>query len=409
MNKPVNIGLFGFGCVGQGLYEILRRNNTDTFRIKKICVKNQDKSRPLPEEYFTYCADDILLDQEIDVVVELIDDAEAAFSLLQKALQQGKHFVTANKKMVACHMEDVHSMQQIYNRAVLYEAAVCGSIPIIRTLEDYYASEEILSLEGIFNGSTNYMLTRVLENGLSFADALTEAQQQGFAEADPSLDVDGTDPKYKLSIALWHAFGVEVKPDQIFSIGIRHVGKAEAEFARLNQFTIKLCVHASRQGKLLQGWVAPQFVPATHHLSNIRHEYNAVYMNGSYAGRQLLVGKGAGSLPTALAVLSDLSSLLSGYRYGQRKRNQNGELSFSGDPVVKAWVRFHGDQLPDIQYFEKVDCGYANRFIQCFIGEVRLHHLARMAGEGASVVLLPESFPVQHLSLRAPAHLQQVA
>ena len=161
MRKHLKLGLFGFGCVGQGLYHVLHETKGVKAEIKKICVKTKDKPRPLGEDIFTFRKEDILGDPEIDVVVELINDADAAFEIVKASLQNGKAVITANKKMIAEHMDEIFQLQQQFGKPVLYEGAVCGSIPIIRNLEEYYDNDLISSIEGIFNGSTNYILTKV--------------------------------------------------------------------------------------------------------------------------------------------------------------------------------------------------------------------------------------------------------
>ncbi|MFT6883532.1 MAG: homoserine dehydrogenase, partial [Marinoscillum sp.] len=185
--KNIKIGLFGFGCVGQGLYETLNNSKNFSGEIKKICIKNPDKARRLDPKLFTTQAASLLNDPEIDVIVELIDDADAALEIVTKALKNGKSVVTANKKMVAEHLSELVNLQASTGQALLYEGAVCGSIPIIRTLEEYFGHEPLNEVKGIFNGSTNYILTKVFEENLSYEAALLQAQALGFAEADPTL------------------------------------------------------------------------------------------------------------------------------------------------------------------------------------------------------------------------------
>src|SRR5690606_9373667 len=185
MKKNLKLGLFGFGCVGQGLYHVLEETQGVKAEIKKICVKTKNKSRPLSEDLFTFSQEEILNDPEIDVVVELIDDAAAAFDIVKASLLKGKAVVTANKKMLAEHLEELYQLQKQTGKPLLYEGAVCGSIPILRNLEEYYDNDLISSIEGIFNGSTNYILTKVFEENKSYPDALAKAQELGFAESDP--------------------------------------------------------------------------------------------------------------------------------------------------------------------------------------------------------------------------------
>nr|HNH59743.1 homoserine dehydrogenase [Cyclobacteriaceae bacterium] len=314
MRKTLTLGLFGFGCVGQGLYHVLEETHGLKATIKKIVVKNKEKQRPLSKNLFTFDKEAVLNDPEIDVVVELIDDANAAFEILKTALKNGKHVVTATKKMIAEHLEEIFYLQQQYDRSVLYEGAVCGSIPILRNLEEYYDNDLLTGIEGIFNGSTNYILTKVFEEKKGYAEALKQAQDLGFAESDPRLDVQAFDPKFKLTIAIAHAFGVFVKPEDIINIGIDKISDLDLKFAREKGYAIKLIARAIRVDGKIYGLVAPQFVEAENPLSNIRLEYNAVQLQGAFADKQLFVGKGAGSYPTGSAVLSDISALTYDYR-----------------------------------------------------------------------------------------------
>ena len=176
MKKKLTLGLFGFGCVGQGLYRVLNETQGLDAEIKKICIKHPEKLRSLPAGRFTVSREELLSDPEIDVIVELIDDAETAFEIVEAAVRRGKAVVTANKRMLAERLDEVLALQKKYNRPILYEGAVCGSIPIIRNLEEYYDNDQINRVEGIFNGSTNYILTKVSEEGKSYAEALKEAQ-----------------------------------------------------------------------------------------------------------------------------------------------------------------------------------------------------------------------------------------
>ena len=196
MATKLKIGLFGFGCVGQGLYYVL--NNSTGFKadIVKIGVKNRNKERSVSDDLITYDKWEILNNPEIDVVVELIDDVAEAFLIVSEALKKGKHVVTANKKLLALHLEELYALQQKYNVSLLYEASAGGSIPIIRTLEEYFDNEELEKVTGILNGTSNYILSKTLHENKSYETALLEAQEKGFAETDPSSDVEGFDPKY---------------------------------------------------------------------------------------------------------------------------------------------------------------------------------------------------------------------
>jgi homoserine dehydrogenase len=391
MKKKLKLGLFGFGCVGQGLYHVLNETHGVKAEIKKICVKHHGKTRPIDASYFTYDPSEVLNDPEIDVIVELIDDAYAAFAIVKKALENGKHVVTANKKMLAEHLEEIYQLQQKHNRSVLYEGAVCGSIPIIRNLEEYYDNDLIRSIEGIFNGSTNYILTKVFEERKNYFEALKAAQDLGFAESDPSLDVEGFDPKFKLAIAIAHTFGVFVKPEDIINIGIQKISAVDLKYARENNQTIKLVARAYKSEGNIFGFVAPQFIPLDHNLASVRNEYNAVLVEGAFAEKQVFIGKGAGSYPTGSAVLSDISALVFDYRYEYKKFEQGDGLPFSNEVFTDVVVSFPNGTLITNHDFEVFKGGYQGNGHQYLKGSVSLKKLKEWSlWDDVSVILAPD-------------------
>jgi homoserine dehydrogenase len=392
MKKELTIGLFGFGVVGQGLHQVISQTKGIKASIKKIVIKNAEKPRTLPKQHFTTDANDVLYDPNINVIVELIDDADAAFSIVKQALQNGKDVVTANKKMLAEHLEEIYDLQQKTGKSVLYEGSVCGSIPIIRNLEEYYDNDLITSIEGIFNGSTNYILTKIFEEKKSYADALTKAQELGFAESNPDLDVLAFDPKFKLIIAIAHTFGVFVKPDEVINIGITHISETDVRFAKENGFAIKLVARAFKQGGKIYGFVAPQLVNQTHTLYSVRNEFNAVQVEGAFAEKQLFVGKGAGSFPTASAVLSDISALNYHYQYEYKKRTQGAVPEFSNALQVEALVSFEKGKGITKETFEHFQEGYAWQGQEILRGFITLEKLAEIAKQpGISILLAPDA------------------
>ena len=391
-HRHLRLGLFGFGCVGQGLYHVLDETPGIKAEIKKICVKHKNKPRPLSEDLFTFDASEVLNDPEIDVVVELIDDADAAFRIVRTALENGKAVVTANKKMLAEHLEEIYDLQLQYGKPVLYEGSVCGSIPIIRNLEEYYDNDLLTGIEGIFNGSTNYILTKVFEERTSYGDALKTAQQLGFAESDPSLDVKGFDPKFKLVIAIAHTFGVFVKPEQIINIGIDRISDIDLKFARDHGYAIRLIARAFKVNNQVFGFVAPQFIESTHPLYAVRNEYNAVQVQSAFAEQQLFVGKGAGSYPTGSAVLSDISALTYDYRYEYKKLHQIHDLKFSNRLTVEAFVSFDQGTNISISDFEQFESGYASHGRHYMVGKVSLEKLSQWSQlESVGIILAPNA------------------
>jgi homoserine dehydrogenase len=406
MRKELTLGLFGFGCVGQGLYHVLEESAGVKATIRKICVKNRNKERPLPPELFTYDRADVLEDPAIDVVVELIDDARAAYEIVKAALQKGKHVVTANKKMLAEHLEEIYDLQQKHQRSVLYEGAVCGSIPILRNLEEYYDNDLIKSIEGIFNGSTNYILTKVFEEGKTYPEALATAQELGFAESDPSLDVQGFDAKYKLVIAIAHTYGLFISPDDVINIGIDRISDLDLRYARENHLHIKLLARALKIGNRVYGFVIPQYISDSSPFAAIRNEYNAVSVEGAFAEKQLFVGKGAGSYPTGSAVLSDISALTYDYAYEYKRHHRDHGVEFSNDLSVGVCVSFKQGAPVSLRDFETFESGYAANGREYMIGQATLSTLRKwQQHEDIGVILKPDAafVPVTRSSQSAKA------
>ena len=318
---PLRIGLMGFGCVGQGFYDILQQQPHLGLAVMRIAVKNPHKPRPLPAERFSFQADELLNDPELDVLVEVIDDPAEAFRLVSAALRQGRRVVTANKAMLARHLPALVQLQADFGGTLLYEAAVCGSIPIVRTLDNYFSHEPLRSVHGIFNGSSNYVLTRMSEDGLDYAPALAEAQALGFAETDPSLDMGAFDPRAKAVILAAHAYGVFLNPDDVLNLGIE--GISAVDIARAANQGQKLKVVAALHqlpGGRVAALVTPQLVGPESPLYGVEREFNGVVIEAEYAGAQFLRGRGAGGRPTGSAVLADVLALRRGFRYGYARR-----------------------------------------------------------------------------------------
>lgn len=359
-DKKITLGLFGFGCVGQGLYDVLNHSQILEASIEKICVKDQNKKRKIDMSNFTYDHEDILVRNDLDVVVELIDDANEAFKIVSRAMNNGVNVVSANKKMLAENFEELYHLQKKNDVALLYEGSAGGSIPIIRNLEEYYDNELLDHIEGILNGSSNYILTKMEVDHLSYEEALGLAQESGFAESDPWLDVAGFDSKYKLCLLTIHSFGIILKPDQILNLGIQNVSFDDIQYAKQKDMRIKLVAKAYKSGDKIRVYVLPQFVKRGKTLYNIMYEYNAVEVEGAYSDRQTLAGKGAGSYPTGSAVLSDVSALTYGYKYGYKKLEKalkNGNGSGHYDPSsmldtnfeLKAYIRYNDrESLKDL-------------------------------------------------------------
>ena len=375
--KTLNIGLYGFGCVGFGLYEVLQKTPGLKANIKNICVKDKNKPREIGLENFTFDKNDILNDDDINVVVELIDDADAAFEIVSAALKKGKAVVSANKKMIAEHFTELLELQEKYNVPLLYEAAACASMPIIRNLEEYYDNDLLESIEGIVNGSTNYILTKTFAENLSYDQALKQAQDLGFAESNPILDTGGFDAKYKLLILLAHSFGYIAKPADLFNIGIDNIGTLELKYAKEKGLKIKLIAQAFKaaDGKL-SAFVIPKFVSPEERLYTVDDVFNGVLTKTSFADTQFFVGKGAGAHPTASAVLSDISALSYNYRYEYKKIKQQEDLVLSDDVTLNVLLRHKKDDADTFKkQFLTIDEAYTNNDSGYITGTITLQNL----------------------------------
>ncbi|HRD57747.1 MAG TPA: homoserine dehydrogenase [Ferruginibacter sp.] len=337
--NQLTLGVFGFGVVGKGLYDVLKSTPALQASIHKICIKNPDKKRAIPAENFTNNAHELLLDENINVIVELIDDAEAAYTIVKTALQNGKHVVSANKKMIAANLEELLYLQKKHAVAFLYEGACCASIPIIRNLEEYYDNDLLSSVKGIVNGSTNYILTKILEEGLGFKDALLQAQQLGFAESNPALDIEGHDAANKLSILLAHAFGKIIETSAFLYSGITSIKLSDAQLAKQKGLKIKLIATAQKvEGNKLAAFVLPQFVEQHDELADVSNEFNGLITESSFADKHFFKGKGAGAYPTAAAVLSDIAALRYNYKYEYKKYYLQTDYELSNDYYLKVFV-----------------------------------------------------------------------
>lgn len=377
MSKKINIGLFGFGSVGQGLYELLDQNTSFDAQIEKIVVKNNDKKRALDESHFYYDASVILEDESIDTVVELIDDADAAYKIVVAAIKKGKNVVSANKKLIAYKLEELKTLAGKNDVSFLYEAAVCASIPIIRTLEDYYNTDTIERINGICNGTTNYIFSQT-DRGKSYENALHEAQELGFAESDPTLDVDGFDAKFKLCILIKHAFGVSVHPDEIFNYGIRHVTKADVNFGTQRGYRLKLLSSVYLNNGRLTAFVAPQFVREGDLNYTVDGSLNAVAVKGKFTGEQNLVGLGAGPHPTASAVLSDINALRNDYSYPYDQEHKNKNIQIDNESEIPVYIRSsRTEELSSIP-FNEVNEEFKNSDIHSKTGSISLHELRKI-------------------------------
>ncbi len=373
----INLGIFGFGVVGQGLYQVLNQTKGINARIKKICIKDPDKPRSIDSSYFTTDRNEILEDPAIDVVVELINDTEAAFEIVSTALKNKKAVVSASKKMIAENLKELYDLQQIHHVPFLYEAACCASIPVIRNLEEYYDNDLLNAVEGICNGSTNYILTKVCDEDLDFETALRQAQENGFAETDPTMDIEGFDPKFKTCILLLHAFGIFAKPEEVFNFGISRLNKFDINYARQQNRKIKLISVCRRQNGHVVTYVLPHLVKSNNLLADVSNEYNGVLVGSSFAENQFFVGKGAGGTATGSAVLSDISALTYNYHYEYKKIAQSSAMKLNNDEVIQVYVRYKAPGQIQFEDFEKIEVKYESPENLYVIGNINIGNLIK--------------------------------
>ena len=410
MSKKLSLGLFGFGVVGQGLYDIIRTKDLN-LEIRKIAIKHPDKKRSLPAELFTTDADAILNDPEINTIVELINDADAAWYIVSSALRKGINVVSANKKLIATHLEELVELQEKYGASLLYEGSVCGSIPIIRNLEEYYDNELLYSIRGIFNGSSNYILSKVFNENQSYDIALKQAQDLGFAESDPILDVGGYDAKYKLVIAAAHAYGVLANPDEILNIGIQNLASQDIQFAKEKNYKIKLVPTALEFAeKQIVLYVLPKLIKSDDFLYNVENEYNGVIVQAAFADQQFFFGKGAGGHPTGSAVLSDIAALRYDYKYEYKKYHQKSGFRLSRDYSLNVYLRYTDESLIEKLKFENISERYYSPEFSYIIGRVSLssliEHKEILSKKGSFIAEIGNVSPVTHETGYSEEHLK---
>jgi homoserine dehydrogenase len=409
-HKKLTIGLFGFGVVGEGLYKVLQQTPSLNAEIKKVCIKDPTKKRNAPAFLFTTDVEELLNDEEINVIVEVINETEPAFYIVSTALQNGKDVVSASKKMLAENLPALLEIQKQTGRSLLYEAAACASIPVIRNLEEYYDNDLLHGIKAIANGSTNFILTKMFEDKLGFRDALLLAQQLGFAESDPTLDVDGWDALNKWTLLLNHAYGIVCKPTDVSFTGIQNIQFQDAVVATEKHFAIKLVAQAQ---KLKSGGVAafviPQFVKQEDHLAFVKNEYNGVVIESGLADKQFFYGKGAGSFPTASAVLSDISALRYQYRYEYKKLYHHKPNTLSNDFHIKVYVSFDNWASIPKDDFESIEEWHAHEDDRKYM--IGVIHFSKLQNSnwwkqiGVSLILMPdpvvEDVDVKHLKKKS--------
>ncbi len=323
--KPIKIGLLGLGTVGTGVVRIVEGHQDDLQSkigipvvIEKILVKNRNKARAVAvdENKLTEDASEVINNPDIDMIVEVMGGIELTKSYIMDALEQGKHVVTANKDLMALHGSDILAKAAQKGCDVFYEASVAGGIPIIRSLIEGFSSDRITKIMGIVNGTTNYILSKMSLEGADYAEVLQEAQALGYAEADPTSDVEGLDAARKMTILATLGFHAAVALEDVCVKGISKVSKADIAYAKKLGYEVKLLGIAERQDELLSISVEPTMVRKSHPIASVNGVFNAVYVHGEAVGETMFYGRGAGELPTATSVVSDIVAVAKNVKLG---------------------------------------------------------------------------------------------
>ena len=368
--RQVNLGIIGGGTVGGGVYQAVQRNGAlmasrlgVSLSVRRVAVRDLKKARAVsfPAGLITADWRSVVADPEVDLIVELMGGTTTARQVVLAALKLGKPVVTANKALLSAHGEELFAAAQQHRTNLYYEASVAGGIPIIKVLREGLVGNRITRLFGIVNGTCNYILSRMKEEGADFAAALADAQRLGYAEAPPDLDVDGHDAAHKTGILASLAHGFWVNPKQIYTEGIRNITKQDIEFAAKLGYTIRLlgCVKVAagvrRKQSAIQVSVYPVLVPNSHVLANVNGVFNAILVRGDVVGDTLYYGQGAGQDATASAVLSDLADAALDLKCGTKNRippfvphERDGAVLPMDDVVSRYYVRLTVEDRPGV-------------------------------------------------------------
>lgn len=361
----VNVGLIGAGTVGCGVIKVLSQNRDIIekrtgirINLKKIADIDPDRKRPvkIPKGKLTKDARDLIEDGSIHIIIELVGGTGIAKDFVLGAIRSGKHVVTANKALLAHHAREIFHAAAEKGVDVGFEASVGGGIPVIKATQESFAANNILSIHGIINGTSNYILSKMTEEGSEFAEVLKEAQKEGYAEADPSFDVDGIDAAHKLSILIMLAFGIFIDFGKIHVEGIRGVTPLDIAYADELGYRIKLLAIAKSRENGLEAGVYPALVKKETQLADVSGAFNAIYIVGDAVGPTMLYGMGAGMMPTASAVVSDLlqiaKDLCLGNTHSSPPRFYGGKdsspLIKMSDTTNKYYLRFQAEDRPGV-------------------------------------------------------------
>lgn len=327
MKKTIKIGILGLGTVGTGVAKIIQKNQADiaqrvgaNIEIAKALVRNLDKERILPKELLTTDANEILDDPSIDIIVELLGGEHPSREYMIRALENGKHLVTANKDVIAKYGKELFDIAEKNNLDVMFEASVAGGIPIIHPLKDCLIGNKIQEIMGIINGTTNYMLTKMTQDNVDYQTVLAEAQAKGYAEADPTADVGGLDAARKIAILASIAYNSRITVNDVYVEGITKISPEDIANARELGYVIKLLGIAKETESGVEVRVHPTFIPMSHPMASVNDVFNAIFVTGDAVGDAMFYGRGAGELPTASAVLGDIMEVTRNIQHEAKAR-----------------------------------------------------------------------------------------
>ena len=358
--KKINVGFLGCGNIGSGVWQLLTRsaaqmNETEqvAFEVKKVLVRDLGKERPagMKKDIFTLNADEVIGDPEISLIVEFMGGEQPAADYMVQALSRGKDVVTANKMALSLHWERLMEAARVHGAALYYEASVCGAIPVISVINNSLQGNRIEKLLGIVNGTTNYILSQMSDSGASYQDALEKAQQLGFAEPDPTSDVEGYDAAYKLSILSSLAFHTPVPFEKVYREGITGITAMDIAFGKEFGYEVKLLAVAKMDADgRVEARVHPTFVPKAHPLTGVKGSFNSIFIKGSACDDMMLYGRGAGSLPTASAVVSDMlcAARAEQPRYPVYLKGEDLPSRLKGDWECAYYVRLSAADRPGV-------------------------------------------------------------
>ncbi len=396
----INIGLFGFGTVGSRVYEILDKHSSliekklgYPIKVKKICDSDPKKKFPVhvPSHLLTNKPHEVLDDPEISIIVELIGDKPAALEVMSKAIKLGKHVVTANKAILAVHGAELFAEAAKNDVDLFFEAAVAGAIPVLRAIREGFIADRILGIQGIINGTSNFILTAMSRDRKEFGEVLAEAQKLGYAEADPKSDVEGIDSAHKLALLTGLAYGQWIPVDKIYTEGITGITPLDIDMADRFGYTIKLLAISKKEGDDIEARVHPTMIPKNKMLAQVSGAFNAVMLHGEYFGESLLYGLGAGGHPTATAVISDIIEVARnislripgvpplGYRI---ETVQKGKIKPMEDIESEYYLRFTAQDKPGV--FSKI----ANLLGQNQVSISSVYQHGREEGKEVPIVVI---------------------